>query len=69
MFESREGGSFRVSLTHDEPTATGKSAAHTGTYHGRRPRPARHVVPAADNETGTRTALANLARRVAAAPR
>jgi uncharacterized protein YndB with AHSA1/START domain len=33
-FEPREGGSFRISLTYDEPTGTGKSAAHTDTYHG-----------------------------------
>ena len=34
-FEAREGGSFRISLTYDAPTGTGKSAAHTDTYHGR----------------------------------
>jgi len=34
-FEVREGGSFRISLTYDEPTGTGKTAAHTDTYHGR----------------------------------
>jgi uncharacterized protein YndB with AHSA1/START domain len=33
-FEPREGGSFRISLTYDEPTGTGKSTAHTDTYHG-----------------------------------
>lgn len=33
-FDPREGGSFRISLTYDEPTATGKSSAHTDTYHG-----------------------------------
>lgn len=33
-FDAREGGSFRVSLTYDVPTGTGKSAAHTDTYHG-----------------------------------
>lgn len=113
VFESREGGAFRVSLTYDDPTGTGKSAAHTDTYHGRFVRlvpdelvveevefetddPALRgtmtmtttlteadggtdvlvvhegipdVVPAADNETGTRMALANLARLVEAAPR
>jgi Activator of Hsp90 ATPase homolog 1-like protein len=31
----REGGSFRISLTYDEPTGTGKTTAHTDTYHGR----------------------------------
>ncbi|MFZ6181329.1 SRPBCC family protein [Nannocystis pusilla] len=34
-FEPREGGAFRVSLTYVEPTATGKTTAHTDTYHGR----------------------------------
>ena len=34
-FDPREGGAFRVSLTYDAPTATGKTAAHTDTYHGR----------------------------------
>lgn len=34
-FEPREGGSFRISLTYDEPTETGKTTEHTDTYHGR----------------------------------
>lgn len=34
-FEPREGGLFRISLTYDEPTRTGKSTSHTDTYHGR----------------------------------
>jgi uncharacterized protein YndB with AHSA1/START domain len=34
-FDAREGGSFRVSLTYDAPTATGKTTAHTDTCHGR----------------------------------
>lgn len=33
-FEAREGGRFRVSLTYDMPNGTGKSSAHTDTYHG-----------------------------------
>ena len=33
-FDVCEGGSFRISLTYDEPTATGKTSAHTDTYHG-----------------------------------
>ena len=33
-FDAREGGSFRVSLTYDAPTSTGKSAPNTDTYHG-----------------------------------
>jgi uncharacterized protein YndB with AHSA1/START domain len=34
-FEAREGGSFRISLTYDEPARTGKTTAHSDTYHGR----------------------------------
>jgi uncharacterized protein YndB with AHSA1/START domain len=34
-FDPREDGTFRVSLTYDEPTGTGKTTAHTDTYHGR----------------------------------
>jgi uncharacterized protein YndB with AHSA1/START domain len=34
-FDAREGGSFRISLTYDEPTGTGKTTAHTDTYQGR----------------------------------
>jgi len=107
-FDAREGGSFRVSLTYETPDGTGKSAAHTDTYHGHFSRLVPDVqvvevfefetadpalrgtmtmtttlsdvdtgtdvlivhegipdaIPAADNETGTRTALANLARLV-----
>ncbi|MEV6752548.1 SRPBCC domain-containing protein [Streptomyces sp. NPDC051214] len=108
-FDAREGGRFRVSLTYDGQSGTGKSAAHTDTYHGHFARlvPDEQVVevlafetddpglggtmtmtttltdaagggtavlvlhegipdsvPVADNETGTRMALANLARLV-----
>ncbi|QXE38634.1 SRPBCC domain-containing protein [Streptomyces sp. GMY02] len=109
-FDAREGGRFRVSLTYDAPTGTGKSASHTDTYHGHFVKlvpdeqvvevfefesadPGLHgtmtmtttltdtdggtevlivhdgipdAVPAADNETGTRMALANLAQFVEA---
>jgi uncharacterized protein YndB with AHSA1/START domain len=34
-FDGREGGSFRISLTYDTPIGTGKTTAHTDTYHGR----------------------------------
>jgi uncharacterized protein YndB with AHSA1/START domain len=34
-FDAREGGAFRISLTYDEPTGTGKTTAHTDTFHGR----------------------------------
>lgn len=107
-FDAREGGRFRVSLTYDAPTGTGKSSSRTGTYHGHFARlvPDEEVVealrfetedpalggtmtmttrltdaaggtdvlvvregipdavPAADNATGTRMALANPARLV-----
>ena len=33
-FDAREGGRFRISLTYDEPTGTGKTISHTDTYHG-----------------------------------
>jgi uncharacterized protein YndB with AHSA1/START domain len=109
-FDAREGGLFRISLTYDTPTGTGKSAPHTDTYHGHFVKlvPNEQVVevfefetadpelrgemrmtttlteadggtdvlvvheqipdsvPAADNETGTRMALENLAKLVEA---
>src|SRR5437867_8477338 len=34
-FDPREGGLFRISLTYDVPTGTGKTTATTDTYHGR----------------------------------
>ncbi|HEU5317022.1 MAG TPA: SRPBCC family protein [Chloroflexota bacterium] len=34
-FDAREGGAFRISLTYDAPTDTGKTTAQTDTYHGR----------------------------------
>ena len=34
-FDAREGGSLRISLTYDAQTGTGKTSAHTDTYHGR----------------------------------
>jgi uncharacterized protein YndB with AHSA1/START domain len=109
-FDAREGGAFRVSLTYDAPTGTGKTTSHTDTYHGHfatlvpdeqvvevlefeTPDPGLRgemtvtttladadggtdvvffhegipsAVPPADNETGTRMALANLAALVEA---
>lgn len=109
-FDAREGGMFRVSLTYEAPTGTGKTSARTDTYHGRFTRlvPDEQVVEvlefettdpglrgemtmtttltdagggtdvifehegiptgvsAADNETGTRMSLANLAAFVEA---
>src|SRR3954463_16790542 len=34
-FDAREGGAFRISLTYDAPTGTGKTTAQTDTFHGR----------------------------------
>jgi uncharacterized protein YndB with AHSA1/START domain len=34
-FDAREGGLFRISLTYDQSTASGKTSAHADTYHGR----------------------------------
>jgi uncharacterized protein YndB with AHSA1/START domain len=34
-FDPRQGGAFRISLSYDAPTGTGKTTAHTDTYHGR----------------------------------
>jgi uncharacterized protein YndB with AHSA1/START domain len=34
-FEGHEGGTFRISLTYDTEPGTGKTSAHTDTYHGR----------------------------------
>lgn len=33
-YEPHEGGSFRISLTYDEPTTAGKTDAQTDTFHG-----------------------------------
>jgi uncharacterized protein YndB with AHSA1/START domain len=52
-FDAREGGSFRVSLTYDAPTGTGKTSAHTDTYHGRFVKlvPNEQIVEAVEFET------------------
>jgi uncharacterized protein YndB with AHSA1/START domain len=34
-FEGREGGTWRISLTYDQPTDTGKTDSQTDTHHGR----------------------------------
>jgi uncharacterized protein YndB with AHSA1/START domain len=53
VFEPREGGSFRVSLTYDAAAGTGKTTAHTDTYHGRFVKlvPDEQVVEAIEFET------------------
>lgn len=52
-FDPREGGAFRISLTYDAPTATGKTTAHTDTFHGRFVRlvPDEEVVEVVEFET------------------
>lgn len=52
-FDAREGGRFRISLTYDEPTGTGKTTAHTDTFHGRFVRlvPNQEVVEVIEFET------------------
>ncbi len=52
-FDAREGGEFRVSLTYQAPTGTGKTSAQTDTYHGRFIRlvPDTEVVQAIEFET------------------
>ena len=42
-FDPHEGGAFRISLTYDAATGTGKTTAHTDTYHG-------HFVKLVPNE-------------------
>ena len=46
LFEPREGGRFRVSLSYTDTDAVGKSTGHTDTYHGTfiRLRPGREIV-------------------------
>lgn len=52
-FEPREGGTFRISLTYDDPTGKGKTAAQTDTFSGRFVRlvPGEEVVQAVEFET------------------
>ncbi|MFC9897673.1 SRPBCC domain-containing protein [Nocardia sp. NPDC127579] len=33
-FEAHEGGRFRITLTYDDPTGTGKTTAQSDTHHG-----------------------------------
>jgi uncharacterized protein YndB with AHSA1/START domain len=56
-FEPREGGSIRVSLTYDVLTGTGKTTAHTDTYHGHFVRlvPDEQVVEVVEFETDNPT--------------
>jgi uncharacterized protein YndB with AHSA1/START domain len=54
IFEPWEGGEIRISLTYEEPTETGKTSAHTDTYHGRFVKlvPNEQVVETVEFETG-----------------
>lgn len=53
MFDAREGGLFRISLTYNEPAGTGKTTAQTDTYHGHFARlvPDEQVVEVMEFET------------------
>ena len=52
-FDPREGGAFRISLTYEAPTGTGKTTAQTDTDHGRLVKlvPNEHVVEMVEFET------------------
>jgi uncharacterized protein YndB with AHSA1/START domain len=52
-FDAREGGTFRISLTYDDPTTAGKTSAQTDTFHGRFVRlvPDTEVVEVVEFET------------------
>jgi Activator of Hsp90 ATPase homolog 1-like protein len=61
-FDSREGGSFRISLTDDEPSGGGKTTARTDARGGTDLLAVHEGLPRglspADNETGWRIAPA-----------
>jgi uncharacterized protein YndB with AHSA1/START domain len=69
-FDPREGGAFRISLSYQDAAASGKSAAHRDTYHGRFARlvPGELVVEVFEFETsedalrGTMTMTTSLTR-------
>ena len=74
-FDGRERGAFRISLTYVSPAGTNKSSAHMAITTTLTPvdggtdvlivhEGVPDGVPAHDNESGTRTALANLAHLV-----
>jgi uncharacterized protein YndB with AHSA1/START domain len=52
-FDAREGGTFRISLSYDQPTTAGKTTAQTDTFHGRFARlvPGAEVVQVVEFET------------------
>ena len=53
LFEAREGGRIRISLTYDRPDAAGKTDPHTDSFSGRfeRLRPDTEVVQSIEFET------------------
>lgn len=53
-FEAREGGTFRISLTYDDPERAGKTEGATDTFQGRFIKlvAGREVVQVAEFETG-----------------
>lgn len=53
VFDAREGGEYRISLTYDDPDRVGKSSGRTDTYSGRflRPVPDEQVVETMQFET------------------
>ena len=53
-FDSREGGTFRISLTYDVPTTAGKTTSETDSFHGRFVKlvPDTEVVQAVEFESG-----------------
>lgn len=53
VFDARDGGSFRVSLSYDDSAQSGKTHAHTDTYHGHFAKllPDRKVVEILEFET------------------
>ena len=57
VFEPRDGGAFRISLTYEEPTGTGKTTADTDTHHGRFVKlvPNKQVVEVVEFETSDPT--------------
>jgi uncharacterized protein YndB with AHSA1/START domain len=65
-FEGREGGRFRISLTYDAPTDTGKTSAQTDTYHGRFVKlvPGREIVQAIEFESDNPALLGEMTVRV-----
>jgi uncharacterized protein YndB with AHSA1/START domain len=57
VFDPTVGGTFRISLTYDDPSALGKSNSHTDTFHGRfvSLKPDTEVVQAVEFETSDPT--------------